>query len=195
MVSRAADYALRATLVLAGRPPGVRLSLGELAQETDVPSAFLYKILRTLVQKGLLTAHRGKTGGYELPAEAHDRSVLDVVDALDGLPLFNVCLLSGGCHRAPTCPAHPVWVEAQARVRDVLGAARLVDLARGQAPAMPPAASRRGHRAHPGVEGRERLPRLGGRACVRLRRDDRLPAPPRGRDVPGVLGGPRGDGR
>jgi Rrf2 family protein len=197
MVSRAADYALRATLALAGRPQGIRMSLGELAEETDVPFAFLYKVLRTLVQKGLLVAHRGKSGGYELAALARRRTVLDVVDALDGLPVLNACLSSGGCHRSVSCPAHPIWSLAQQRMREVLAGATLNDLVRGTAPDLPVPtgpAGRAGHRLVPVSEIRERLPRAGARVCVRLRRDERLPAQPRGRDLP-VLAGPRGDGR
>ena len=195
MVSRAADYALRATLVLAGRPPAARMSLSELARETDVPSAFLYKVLRTLVQQALLVAHRGKGGGYELAGATRQRSVLDVVDALDGLPVLNACLSSGGCHRSASCPAHPIWSLAQQRMREVLASATLGDLARGPAPDATVPLGRHGHRGHGGGDARERVARLGGRACVRLRREERQPAPPRGRDVPGVLAAPRGDGR
>jgi len=193
MVSRAADYALRSTLSLAGRPPGVRMSLAELAEETEVPSAFLYKVLRVLVERGLLVAHRGKSGGYELPESARRSSVLDVVDALDGLPVLNACLTGDGCHRSVACPAHPIWSLAQQRMREVLASATLIDLVSGSA-STESIVLRHPHRHHPG-DARERLLRPGGRTCARLRRDDRLPAPPRGREKPGVLAGARGNGR
>jgi Rrf2 family nitric oxide-sensitive transcriptional repressor len=130
MVSRAADYALRATLVLAGRPPGARMSRKALAHEADVPPAFFSKVLRTLVARGLLVAYRGKCGGYELSPDARQRTVLDVVEALHGLPVLNVCLTSGGCHRSTTCPAHPIWRLAQHRMREVLASATLDELSR-----------------------------------------------------------------
>ena len=47
-------------------PPGARLCLSELSGECEVPPAYLYKILHALVKGGLLAAHRGVTGGYEL---------------------------------------------------------------------------------------------------------------------------------
>lgn len=194
MVSRAADYALRSTLSLAGRPPGVRMSLAELAEETDVPSAFLYKVLRVLVERGLLVAHRGKGGGYELPDAARRCSVLDVVDALDGLPDLNACLTREGCHRAVACPAHPIWSLAQQRMREVLAGAALDDLV-SRASTEPIVPVLRHPHRHPLGDARERVLRPGGRACARLRRDDRLPAPPRGREKPGVLAGSRGNGR
>jgi Rrf2 family transcriptional regulator, nitric oxide-sensitive transcriptional repressor len=146
MVTRAADYALRATLTLTALPPGARLCLSELADECEVPPAFLYKVLSSLARSGLLASHRGVTGGYELTARARDSSVLDVVEAVDGLPLLNTCVLSGTCHRAQACPGHPVWIQAQERVREVLAGARLADLARLQ----PGAPRRAGRHARPG---------------------------------------------
>jgi Rrf2 family protein len=141
MVSRAADYALRATLVLAGLPPGARLCLSDLARRCDVPAPFLYKVLRPLTRHGLIVPYRGKTGGYELTAAGRDASVLDIVEAADGLPVLNACVITGGCHRAPECPAHPIWQQAQARVREVLGGARVADLARPD-PSSDPAEAR-----------------------------------------------------
>jgi len=145
MVTRAADYALRATLVLAGLPPGARRRLSELADACDVPPSYLYKVLKRLAEGGLLAAHRGIAGGYELTPRARGGSVLDVVEAVNGLPLLNTCVLAGGCHRAPACPAHPIWHQARQRLREVLAGARLADLAGGRvAPATVNRASRRG---------------------------------------------------
>jgi Rrf2 family protein len=129
MVTRAADYALRATLALAALPPGARLCLSELAGECEAPPAYLYKVLQSLAKGGLLAAHRGVTGGYELAPRARDASVLDVLEAVNGLPLLNTCVLAGGCHRAPSCPAHPVWHLAQERMRDALAGVRIGNLA------------------------------------------------------------------
>ena len=170
MVTRAADYALRATLVLAGYPPGTRLCLTELAEACEVPPAFLYKVLRALANHGMLAPHRGVTGGYELTPLARSSSVLDVVEAADGLPRLNACVMSGGCHRSPACPAHPVWIQAQERVREVLAGARIAELApmpqemTGPAGRLP----RRGHgdsavRERPRVEPNGRRPAQGSR--------------------------------
>jgi DNA-binding IscR family transcriptional regulator len=68
--------------------------------------------------------------------------VLDVVDAVDGMPALNACVVTGGCHRSPACPAHPIWQQAQVQVREVLAGARVADLARPDAPSDPAAAAR-----------------------------------------------------
>jgi Rrf2 family protein len=103
------------------------MTLSDLAEVCDAPPAFLYKVLRTLVTRGVLLAYRGQRGGYELPERARDISFLEIVCALDGLPALNMCLVEGGCDRMRFCAAHPVWVRAQRAVRDVLAAARLGD--------------------------------------------------------------------
>ncbi len=138
MVTRAADYALRATLALAGLPPGARLCLSDLARSCEVPPSYLYKVLQSLARGGLLAAHRGVTGGYELTPRARQASVLDIVEAVNGLPLLNTCVLAGGCHRAPSCPAHPVWHQAQERLREVLAGSRVADLAGTSCADVPP---------------------------------------------------------
>jgi Rrf2 family protein len=155
MVTRAADYALRATLALAGLPPGARVCLSDLAEECEVPPAYLYKVLQSLARGGLLAPHRGVTGGYELTPRARESSVLDVVEAVNGLPLLNTCALSGRCHRSPSCPAHPVWRQAQERMREVLAGARIADLA-GVRAAAAPAAERRRRRSRKAEVVRER---------------------------------------
>ena len=114
---------------------------GELEELKAEVQAHMHKVLKSLARAGLLAAHRGVTGGYELTARARQASVLDVVEAVNGLPMLNTCVLAGGCHRAPTCPAHPVWHQAQERMREVLGGSRLADLA-GNDRAAPPAAGR-----------------------------------------------------
>ncbi len=129
-MTRAADYAVRAIVHMASLPEGSRASLGELAAGIDVPQAFLSKVLQRLVTAGLLASRRGKRGGFELVRHTRSVSLLDVLVAFDGVPTLNACLAPGGCARSATCGVHPVWVEAQHRVREVLAGASLDRLAR-----------------------------------------------------------------
>ena len=130
-LTRAADYAVRVMVHLAGLKPGVRASRAELAEAAGCPEQFLAKVMQTLTRAQLVTSHRGNTGGFELP-EAHRRaSLLDVVEAVEGPIHLNLCVDSAyGCERKSWCPAHRVWVEAQVAMTGVLRNARLEDLAR-----------------------------------------------------------------
>jgi Rrf2 family protein len=129
-LTRAADYAVRVMVHLSTLPPATRASLAGLADEVDVPAAFLSKVLQRLVKGGLVTSHRGARGGFELARNVASVSLLDVLQAMDGEPTLNTCLTASGCDRSPGCAAHPVWLEAQERMREVLASASLERLGR-----------------------------------------------------------------
>jgi Rrf2 family protein len=129
-LTRAADYAARVMVHLAGLPLGTRASRSALAEAAECPEQFLSKVLQSLTRAGLVISHRGNTGGFELP-EVHRRaSLLQVVEAIEGPLRLNVCLSSNGaCNRQSWCPAHPVWDRAQRAMADVLANAFISDMA------------------------------------------------------------------
>jgi len=130
-LTRAADYAVRVMIHLAGLPPGTWASQPQLAEAADCPPQFLSKVLQRLARAGLLVSHRGNTGGFELPAAHRNASVLRVIEAIEGPLRLNVCLAPGAsCNRRCWCPAHPVWVEAQTALEAVLKTAAIDELAR-----------------------------------------------------------------
>jgi len=124
-LTRAADYGVRVMIHLAGADPRARVSLTELSEAADVSPAFLSKVLQRLVRSGLVASRRGKKGGFELLARDRTVSLLEILQALDGVPELNVCLQPPGCHRSAWCGAHEVWDLAQARMRETLATATL----------------------------------------------------------------------
>jgi Rrf2 family protein len=141
-LTRAADYAVRVLVHLAGMPPETRASRSELASAAECPDQFLSKVLQSLTRAGLVISHRGNTGGFELPASARKASVLDIVEAVEGPIRLNLCLASDtSCSRSHWCPAHLVWAEAQAAMTAVLRRATISELAaRAAADAAKPSA-------------------------------------------------------
>ncbi len=130
-LTRAADYAVRVMIHLAGLPPGVRSSRDELAAAAECPEQFLSKVLQNLTRAGLVVSHRGNTGGFELPVEHRETTLLEVVEAIEGPIRLNVCLTSEhACTRQDWCPAHSVWGEAQNAMVAVLRKATIAGLAR-----------------------------------------------------------------
>ena len=129
-LTRAADYAVRVMIHLAGLPPGTRASRGELAREAECPEQFLSKVLQSLTRAGLVISHRGNTGGFELPEATRGASLLNVVEAIEGPVRFNICLSSEhACTRQEWCPAHGVWAEAQGAMLGVLQSVSIDNLA------------------------------------------------------------------
>lgn len=129
-LTRAADYAIRVMVHLAGLPPSTRASRAELATAAECPEQFLSKVLQNLTRAGLVLSHRGNTGGFELPNIHRAATLLEVVEAIEGPIRLNVCLTSDhACTRQDWCPAHDVWVSAQAAVSKVLRDVTITGLA------------------------------------------------------------------
>ena len=130
-LTRAADYAIRVMIHLAGMPPGKRISRDDLASAAECPEQFLSKVLQGLTRAGLVISHRGNVGGFELPDVHLTATVLEVVEAIEGPIRLNICLMSSqACPRESWCPAHGIWEDAQAAMTNVLKAATIDELAR-----------------------------------------------------------------
>jgi Rrf2 family protein len=131
-ITRASDYAVRVMIYLAGLPPNSTIRQAELSRETGVSSHFLSKVLQQLVRSGLIRSHRGSSGGYALALSAQRVSLLDVVQAMEGPVQLNQCVADGlSCDRKAWCPAHQVWIEAQASIVNILGRTSMANLAAG----------------------------------------------------------------
>jgi Rrf2 family protein len=129
-LTRAADYAVRVMIHLAGLPPETRASRAELASAAECPEQFLSKVLQSLARAGLVLSHRGNTGGFELPNIHRRATMLDVVEAIEGPMRLNICLNADrACSREEWCPAHQVWVNVQTAAVQVLRGAILSELA------------------------------------------------------------------
>ncbi len=130
-LTRAADYATRVMVHLAGLPTETRASRSELAETAQCPEQFLSKVLQSLTKAGLVVSHRGNTGGFELPADKRNSSLLDIIEAVEGPVRLNICLVSDdSCPRQSWCPAHGVWIEAQEALLRVLRQTNISELAK-----------------------------------------------------------------
>ncbi|HTR23780.1 MAG TPA: Rrf2 family transcriptional regulator [Terriglobales bacterium] len=133
-ITRATDYAVRVMIYMATHPPHTRLAVPDVARGIEAPESFVSKILQQLVQRGMVTSHRGSGGGFELEVDPETVSLLDVVEMVEGPLQINVCLPGAeGCDRKSWCGAHPIWTEAQSALKHVLASATIAKLARESA--------------------------------------------------------------
>jgi Rrf2 family protein len=132
-VSRKVDYALRAMIHLAGQPTGTREPLHDIARKNSIPREFLAKILKGLGDAGLVSALRGPGGGMSLAQPPTQISFLDVIEAVDGPVVLNVCLDdTKSCSLSSLCTMQSVWKAGQERMLDVYRTTMLSHLAAGQ---------------------------------------------------------------
>lgn len=125
-----ARYALSALLALA-RADGP-LSAPTLASRIDVPRAFLSKVMAQLVAAELLSATRGRGGGFRLavdPAEIPLQRVVAAVQENTTGP--KVCAMRDQlCDEHDPCALHDLWSVASAPLKELLSEVTIADLAR-----------------------------------------------------------------
>ena len=93
LLSRACEYGIQAVLYLAKHHDVPYISVKEIAEKHDISFHFLGKILQTLTQKGLLTSYKGPKGGVSLARSPQELTVLQVVEAIDGVEFLRKCVV------------------------------------------------------------------------------------------------------
>ncbi|RMG02726.1 MAG: Rrf2 family transcriptional regulator [Planctomycetota bacterium] len=75
---------------------------------TGVPMPYLRKILHSLSKAGLVDTKRGYQGGFCLARPADEIRLIDVIEAVEGIPEKTPCLLGlTDCNDSAPCPLHP----------------------------------------------------------------------------------------
>ena len=129
ILTRSADYALRATMYLATRPQGTVVPLDEIAQSQRVPAALLSKILQTLVKGGLLRSRKGYGGGFALQVSPAEISLDAVIELVDGPFTVFECLVDEDfCTLCTTCKLRTKFLELQDTMRDMLKATTIEEV-------------------------------------------------------------------
>ncbi len=130
LLSRSAEYAVRAMTFLAMQPAGKLSGAKEIAQAENIPIPFLWKLLQHLTRRKLIRSYKGLRGGYQLALPA-DRIALNMVlNAIEGYESFSGCVLGlPQCDEANACPLHEVWKQLRGSMNNMLEQNTLADLA------------------------------------------------------------------
>ncbi len=112
---------MRCVLHLSSNP-GQTCMVEEIAQARDVPRSFLAKILQKLKHANIVESFRGVKGGFVLARKPAEISLLDVIEAIQGVVSLNVCTVDQmACDRSGDCVFHPVWVTLREDFEKMLG--------------------------------------------------------------------------
>jgi Rrf2 family protein len=124
------QYALEGLLVLARQPQGSVMLLKHVAQAANVPANFLARIVQKLRRHNLVTSSRGAVRGYALASSAHEITLLEIFEAIEGPAVFRRCIFSS--HRAiepRSCRLQREWAPIAARLRAVMEETTLAQVA------------------------------------------------------------------
>lgn len=135
-LSQGVEWGLHCAAMLALSPAGAVVRREVLAGHYGLPDAYLAKHLHSLTRAGLLHAVPGPKGGYRLARDPARITVLDVVEAIDGVDKPFVCqeirqqgsgaLTPDQCKR--TCAINVVMNRADVAWRNSLRATTIADL-------------------------------------------------------------------
>lgn len=135
MLSKTAEYALRAAVWLAGIDEQT-VSADQLAKVTKVPRRYLHKVLQDLVRGGLVRSQPGPGGGYSLARAADEITILAVVTAVAPLERIRHCPLGLPSH-TKLCPLHKELDRLYAYAEESLRRVTLEQLAKSKSRIVP----------------------------------------------------------
>lgn len=129
LIPQTVEYALRALAHLATLARGESVKAQELAEATNVPLPYLWKIMRRLVLAQLVESHKGHGGGFALLRRAASINIQAVLVALDCDPATDRCAFGWEtCDPDNPCLLHPAWSVLNAQFRAWAGSTTLADL-------------------------------------------------------------------
>jgi FeS assembly SUF system regulator len=130
-LSSMADYAVVVMAAAARHCGGVRVSAGQLAEETGLPAPTVQKLVSRLSAAGLLRSTRGVGGGLKLARPAAAITLADIIEAVEGPIALTACIEEGrhDCTLEDACAVRPHWRAVSAALRGALAQVPLTQLA------------------------------------------------------------------
>ncbi|MGD9648301.1 MAG: Rrf2 family transcriptional regulator [Pirellulales bacterium] len=113
-LTRSVSYAVGVLLEVQHARGDGPVPAAAIARSGKYPPRFLYRVLRRLVDAGLLTGTSGPGGGYSLARPARKITLLDIVTAVEGKPTATKLEAISAAHR-PALGAINRLTEASAR--------------------------------------------------------------------------------
>ncbi len=135
MISKTAEYALRAATCLAAQPERP-IAADALAERTKVPRRYLTRVMQDLAAANVVMSRSGPGGGYALAKSTDQLTILDVINAVSPLERIKSCPLGLKSH-ASLCPLHAELDRAYADTEKAFSAVTLKQLVESTNPGIP----------------------------------------------------------
>ena len=110
MLSNSSKYAIKAVLFLAlNSSEKNKVMVKEIAEPINVPQAYVAKLLQELAKENIISSTRGPKGGFYLNEDNLNRTVMSIINIIDGDKKLNACMLSlEKCNEERPCPLHRI---------------------------------------------------------------------------------------
>ena len=117
MLSNSSKYALKAVLFLAVHSyRGHNILAKNISGPTQVPKAYLAKILQDLSRHNIVSSVRGPGGGFYLSEANRAVPLIKIIHTMDGNDRLMSCMLSlNECDAEHPCPLHDLVGDTKTR--------------------------------------------------------------------------------
>lgn len=136
-ISKMTDYAIMVMVQLHGRY-GEVLSAQALAEASRLELPTVSKVLKLLVNTGLVESYRGPAGGYSLLRKASDISVAEIIEAIEGPIAMTECSVEEGlCAQEAKCGLRGNWQRISLAIAQAMRSVSLAEMAHPEEPLDP----------------------------------------------------------
>jgi len=121
-ISQASAYAMHALMYMVRHVTQLPATSRTIAKAEGIPRGYLSKVLQQLVRAGFIRSVRGQERGYVFARPPEEISLLQLVEAVEGQPMFDDCPLRHcDCGGTPqNCRIFSQWVSATRKFRELL---------------------------------------------------------------------------
>ena len=131
MLSKTAEYALRAVATIARVREDRPVLAKEIAAQGQIPTKYLSKVMRDLVHAGVLTSTRGIGGGFRLRRKAESIKLADIIRPFDDIVASRRCPFGNAkCSDENPCSMHDQWKPVSEAYRNLLEQTTVADIVR-----------------------------------------------------------------
>ena len=129
-LTRQSSYAIRTLIYCAVNEPGLS-RIADIAKAHAISELFLFKLIKPLVENGLLQTVRGRHGGIKLGRPASDITLLDTIRLTEENFAMAECFEGGdiSCPLVDSCDVNSALREALGAFFEVLESKTIADLA------------------------------------------------------------------
>lgn len=129
-LTRQSNYAIRTLIYCAVNEPGLS-RVADIARAHNISELFLFKLIKPLVENGLIQTVRGRRGGIRLGRPASEITLLDTVRLTEENFAMAECFEDGdiSCPLADSCDVNAALREALGAFFGVLESKTIADLA------------------------------------------------------------------
>ena len=124
-LSAAAELAIRGVVTLAENFGNGPITLKSICESRDLPRQYLVKLFSVLAKADIITAVRGKRGGYVLSRDPGQISLLEIVEAVEGPIALNLCQHNPPRCDQVDCPMRTIWADLQFTFREKLAEVKI----------------------------------------------------------------------